>query len=327
MKNKLLVSVFALGLAAFAFTSCETKSNVTEVCTDLLKGTLHGVAAASGDAPSATRGFVKIDGSTLLLAEYEFPSKDVNDSRLLYREIAFGDGSFAPKKVDTLSYEYGEWQDQNTVFTLLVTPKAGDPYTLKYRGDALIAPDGRAFGGSTSLSSARVEKLEKVIGTFPNTDWEATFRGEFVTDSIFRDSIKVTFIPPMSFKYDTIKVFDHMDTVSADTTCYYKLIFNREPGTFANTGHYYRKQFRSTYDRETKETTIVSESVNVYEYDFRWMFSDLATDAKFTVQLTNTSQPGVEGEKLSIARYTLDSLGVASEFALGGLTYKRPVQP
>ena len=57
------------------------------------------------------------------------------------------------------------------------------------------------------------------------------------------------------------------------------------------------------------------------------MFSDLATDAKFTVQLTNTSQPGVEGEKLSIARYTLDSLGVASEFALGGLTYKRPVQP
>ena len=105
------------------------------------------------------------------------------------------------------------------------------------------------------------------------------------------------------------------------------LEFNRDATTFANTGHYYRKQFRSTYDRETKETTIVSESVNVYEYDFRWMFSDLATDAKFTVQLTNTSQPGVEGEKLSIARYTLDSLGVASEFALGGLTYKRPVQP
>jgi len=325
MKNKLLVSVFAVAIAALAFTSCETKSNVTAVCTDLLKGTLHGTAAAAGDAPSATRGFMQIDGSNLVIAEYEFPSKDVNDPRLLYRTIEFGDGSYLPKRVDSLRYEYGEWQDQNTVFTLLITPKSGDPYILKYRGDALIAPDGRAYGGTSSANSARVEKLEKVITTFPNTDWEAEFRGEFVTDSIFRDSIRATFVPPMSFKYDTIKVFDHMDTVSADTTCLYKLIFKRDSSTFANTGHYYRKQIRSTYDRETKETTIVSQ--NEYEYDFRWMFSDLATDAKFTVQLANTTQPGVEGEKLNIARYAVDSLGEAYEFALGGLNYKRPVKP
>lgn len=324
MKNKLLVSVFAVAIAAHAFTSCEPKSDVTAVCTDLVKGTLHGVAAAAGDAPSAARSLVQLEGSSLVIAEYEFPSKDVNDPRLLYRVIEFGDGSFVPKKVDTLSYEYGEWQDQNTVFTLLVTPKSGDPYILKYRGDALTAPDGRIYGGTSASSSARVEKLEKVIGTFPNTDWEATFRGEFVTDSAFRDSIRVTFVPPMSFKYDTLKIFDHMDTVSADTTCLYKLSFNRD-ADLANTGHYYRKAVRSKYNRETKETTIVSE--NVYEYDFRWMFSDLATDAKFTVQLANTTQPGVAGEKLSISGYALDSVGVASEFTLGGLKYKRPVQP
>ena len=324
MKNKLLVSVFAVAIAAFAFTSCETKSDATAVSTDLVKGTLHGIAAASGDAPSAARGYAQLNGRTLFIVEYEFPSKNVNDSRLLYRSIAFGDGTFEPKIVDTLHYEYGEWQEQNTVFTLLITPSTASPYVLKYKGDALIGQYGCLYGGTSANNVARVEKLEKVATTFSNTDWEATFRDEFVTDSIFRDSIRATFIPPMTFKYDTIKIFDHMDTVSADTTCYYKLIFNRDLATLANTGHYYRKAVRSTYNRETKETTIVSE--DVYEYDFRWLFPDLSSDSKFSVQLTNTTQPGAT-EKLSIARYALDSVGVAAGFSLGGLNYTRPVKP
>ena len=320
MKNKLLVSVFAVAIAALAFTSCETKSDVTGVTTDLLKQTLHGVNAGT----SAARGYVKQDGSQLIIAEYEFPSSNVNDPVLLYRTMAFGDGVFVPKKVDTLSYEYGEWQDQGTVFTLLVTPRTGDPYVLKYNGDALIEPNGRVFGGSTAANAARVEKWEKVIATLPNTNWEGEFRGEFVLDSAFRDSIRTTFIPPMTFKKDTIKIFDHMDTVAADTTCLYKLIFNRD-ADLANTGHYYRKEIRSEYNRETKETTIVSDTV--YEYDFRWWFSEVSSEKKFTVQLANTTTPGVEGSKLNISKYELDEAGVAASFLLGGVDYKRPVQP
>jgi len=320
MKNKLLVSVFAVAIAALAFTSCEPKSDVTEVSTDLLKRTLHGVNTGT----SAVRGFAQLDGSTLILAEYEFPSKNVDDPILLHRVIAFGDGTSEPKKVDTLNYEYGEWQSQNTVFTLFVTPKTEAPYVLKYNGDALVRPDGRVYGGSSAANAARVEKWEQVIATLPNTDWEGEFRGDFVLDSVFRDSIRTTYIPPMTFITDTLKIFDHMDTVAADTTCLYKLSFKRAKD-FANTGHYYKKEVRSKYDRETKETKIISE--DVYEYDFRWWFSEVSSEKKFSVQLANTTMPGVEGDKLSISKYELDSAEVASSFLLGGVTYTRPVKP
>lgn len=319
MKNKLLVSVFAVGIA-LAFTSCETKSDVMAVNTDLLKGTLHG--ANSGT--SAARGFVQLDGSTLLLAEYEFPSKNVNDNHLLFRTIAFGDGTSTPKRVDSLTYEYGEWKDKSTVFTLLVTPPTDAPYELKYNGDALIEPSGRVFGGSAAANVARVEKWEKVIATFPNTDWEGTYEGNFVLDSIFRDSIRTTFIPPMTFITDTIQIFDHMDTVSADTTCYFKLIFERNATTLANTGHFYSKAIRSKYNHETKESTVITEKIT--EYDFRWMFTEVSSDKKFVVTITNTAA-GSKEEALSISKYELDSEGVASDFLLDGITYTRPVLP
>lgn len=320
MKNKLLVSVFAMALAVFAFTSCENKSDVTAVCTDLLKATLHGANTGT----SGARGYVKQDGQQLIIAEYEFPSKNVNDPVLLFRTMAFGDGVYVPKKVDTLSYEYGEWQDQGTVFTLLVTPRTGDPYVLKYLGDGFVAPDGRVYGGSSAANVARVEKWEKVTNTLPNTKWEGAFKGDFVLDSAFRDSIK--FVPfPRPGHYDTIPWFDHWDTVAADTACYYKLSFERDLTSFVNTGHYYRRAVRSKYDRETKQSTILSE--DIYEYDFHWMFTEVSSDKKFTIQLANTTTPGVEGDKLSIAEYTLDSLGVPSKFLLGGIDYTRPVLP
>ncbi len=317
MKNKLLVSVFAVAIAALAFTSCETKSDVTEVTTDLLKQTLHGVK----DGTSAARGLTELDAEKLYIAEYEFPSKDVNDPVLLYRTIAFGDGAYMAKRVDTLTYEYAGWRDQGSAFTLLVKPRSGEPFLLTYKGDAFIAPDGTVYGGSTAANAARVEKWEKVINTFPNTDWEATFKGDYVLDSAFRDSIRT--IPKPKLHYDTIKVFDHMDTVAADTTCFYRLIFERDVNTLANTGKFYRKEVRSEYDRATKETKIISEKE--YEYNFRWMFTEVSSEKKFTVQLANTTTPGVEGEKLSISKYELDEAGVAASFLLGGLDYTRPV--
>ncbi len=317
MKNKLLVSVFAVAIAALALTSCEPKSDVMAVNTDLLKGTLHGVNTGT----SAARGYSQLDGATLLIAEYEFPSKNVNDPILLHRVIAFGDGAFESKQVDTLNYEYGEWQDQGTVFTLYVTPKSGVPYVLKYNGDALVGPDGRVYGGSSAANSARVEKWEKVIATLPNTDWRAEYRGDFVLDSVFRDSIQ--FKPfPRPGHYDTIPWFDHMDTVAADTTCEYKWSFKRDLASLANTGHFYQKEIRSKYDRETKMIDTISIIEN--QFDFHWMFSEVSSEKKFTVQLMKTTLPEFEGEKLSISKFELDSVGDASSFLLEGITYTRP---
>jgi hypothetical protein len=315
MKNKLLVSAFAVGLAAFALTSCETKSNVTEVCTDMVKETLHKNARSLEQLDEQTQ--------TLTIEEYDFLG-GINDNRLAYRSIAFGNGVAVPKTVDTLTYEYGEWVDHGTAFTLLVTPKVGDPFTMIFKGNAFLMPDKRVFGGDATSNNARVEKWESVINSLPNTAWEATFKGEYVTDSVFRDSIRTTFIPPVTFIIDTIPVFDHLDTVSADTTCYYRWEFKRDLTSQKNTGHLYRKGVRTKYDRATRQETIVKEEEK--EFDFEWYFSTVASDAKFSIALNNTTPAGEE-QILNITKYAykVQADTTIHEFMLGGLLHTRYV--
>lgn len=311
MKNKLLVNVFALTVAAFAIISCENKSNVTDVCEGMVKESMH----------KSVRSLAQQDGQKLTISEYEFLG-GVNDNRMVYRTIAFGNGIDEPKRVDSLTYEYGEWGEANTSYALYITPRSGEPYTLWYKGNSFITPDGRSIGGEGTDNTARVEKWERTIASFSNTDWEATFRGELVMDSIFEDSIRSTFIPPMTIRYDTIKVFKgKMDTLSADTTCYFHIELQRNPATLANTGHFYKKSVRTKYNRESKTETVEREDVK--EYDCNWFFSEVTSDAKFVITLQSLT-PGIEGDVLSISKYKVDDAGEAVELLLGGLTYTRP---
>lgn len=309
MKNKLLVSVFAAAIAAFAFTSCETKSNVMEVCDDLVKESIH----------KSPRSLLELDGESLSISEYEFFSA-VNDNRLIYRHIAFGNGSFTPKSVDTLTYTYGEWNDNNTSYSLNVTNKAGESFQLIYRGNSLITPDNRAIGGATADNVARVEKWEKTIGTLQNTAWEGVFEGKFVLDSVFRDSVRTTYIPPATFKKDTIKVFERMDTIAADTSCFYTLSFDRDASTLLNTGHLYKKEIRSKYDLKSRTNTILSEIEK--EYDCKWFFTDVSSDKRFSIQFVSTT-PGVEGDLLNISKYEAGDAEKKAEFICFGATFNR----
>ena len=309
MKNKLLVSAFAVAIALVAFTSCENKSDVTAVCSDLIKESLH----------SSPRSLVKLGEHSISIEEYEFVG-GVNDNRLLYRTIEFGDGLNTSKKVDTLIYTYGEWQEHNTQYTINVTPANGDPYTLIYRGNAFITPEGRAIGGEATDNVARVEKLDKVISNLPNTKWEGFFEDEYVLDSIFRDSIRVSFIPPMTFIYDTIQVFERMDTVSSDTTCYYLIDFNRDASTFANTGHYYRKEVRTKYDKATR--TCDTLSVTIKEYDSNWFIDGFSSDSRFSIGFLSVT-PGTIGDPLSISKFVMNDASKPDGFLYNGATFHR----
>ena len=311
MKNKLLVSVFAVGIAVFALTSCETKSNVTEVCTDMVKESIH----------STPRSLVEVEGQTqtLSILEYEFFG-GVNDNRLLRRSIAFGNGSFAPKVVDTLIYTYGEWEEHNTQFYLNVTPKSGETYKLIYRSNSLITPEGQVIGGEGTDNVARVEKLEKVINKLPNTKWEGVYEGKFVLDSVFRDSVRTTFIPPMTFVTDTIRVFDRMDTVAADTTCYFILEFNRDATTLANAGRYYSREVSSKYDKKTHTCDTIS--VEIKEYDSKWFFDAFTSDSRFSINFISTT-PGVEGDELGISKFVMGDPSKPDGFIYKGATFQR----
>ena len=114
-----------------------------------------------------------------------------------------------------------------------------------------------------------------------------------------------------------------MDTLSADTTCYYRFTFARD-AAYSNTGHYYRKSIRSKYDRATADAKILSETIK--EYDFNWYFSAVTSDSKFTIVLKSLT-PGVAGDTLNISKYKVDDTGKAQEFLLGGVTYEHPVLP
>jgi len=309
MKNKLLVSVFAVVAALFAFTSCEQKSDVMGVCSDLVKESLH----------STPRSLVVLENKSLSIVEYEFAG-GVDDNRLLYRTIAFGDGSFSPKKVDTLLYTYGEWEEHNTQYYLTVTPKDGEPFKLIYKANSLIAPGARPVGGEASDNVARVEKLEKVVNNLPNTKWEGLYEGEYVLDSVFRDSIRSIFIPPMTFKEDTIKVFDRMDTVGADTSCYYMIEFNRDATTFANTGHYYRKEIRTKYDKVNR--VIDTISVKLKEYDGNWFIDGFTSDSRFSIGFLS-STPDVLGDPMNITKFVMDDASKPDGFLYNGATFHR----
>lgn len=310
MKNKLLVSVFAVAIAAFAFTSCETKSNVTDVCSDMVKESIH----------KSARSLQEVNEQTLTITEFEFPSVNVDDNRLVCRMISFGDKTPLVKQEETMTYEYGEWNEDKTAYSLYVHPASGASYTMWYRGNALVLPDGRKIGGEGTDNVARVEKLAKVAGCLPNTKWEGRYEGEFVLDSVFRDSIRTLFIPPMTFITDTIQIFDKMDTVSADTSCYYILEFNRDATTYANTGHFYRKEVRSKYDKKTQSCDTIS--VKVKEYDSDWYINVFSSDSRFTVGFVSTT-PDVTGDPISISKFVMNDQSKPDGFLYNGATFHR----
>ncbi len=307
MRFKVLSIIFV----ACAVVSCRQKSDVTDICDDMIKESLH----------KSARSLTQYDekGQKLTISEYEFLG-GVTDNRLVYRTIAFGDGVYQAKSVDTLSYEYGEWAENNTRYSIYVTPRTEAPYVLWYAGNSFTTPDGRVIGGDGVNCTARVEKWEETLASISNTEWEAYYEGDFVMDSIFKDSIKTIFIPPITVIYDTIRVFSgEMDTLNADTTCRFRFSLKRDPETLANTGHFYKKSVRSKYNRDDSTVVIISEEKK--EYDCSWHFSNVSSGAKFVIELVST-ESGVTGDQLSISKYTTDKTTGEISFLLGGLTYK-----
>ena len=310
MKNKLLASVFAVTVAAFAFTSCEKKSNVTEVCSDMVKKSIH----------ASVRSLLEVKDQTLTITEIDFPSANVDDNRMVYRTTSFGNMTPLVKKEESMTFEYGKWNEDQTAYSLLVTPSEGAPFTMWYRGNAIVLPDGRKVGGVGTDNSARVEKLVKVAGTLPNTKWKGEFKGEYVLDSLFRDSIRTRFIPPMTFIVDTIKVFDRMDTVSADTSCNYILEFYRDATTNANTGRYYREEIRSKYDKATRTCDTISAIVK--EYDCTWYINTFLSDSRFSVMFVSTT-PEVSGDQIGISKFVMNDQSKPDGFLYNGAAFQR----
>ena len=319
MKNKLLVTLFAVVAASLAFTSCKPKSDAEDVCSDLVKSSIH----------KSARSLLVLKGETLTIMEYEFASSNVNDNRLIYRELSFGNGTDQTKQEENLTYQYGAWNDHMTAYSMSVSP--AKPYgMLWYSGNAFVTPDGLRIGGEGSDNTARVAKWEKTLGTFLNTKWKGVFADKFVLDSAMVDSIQ--FVPfPRPGHYDTIQVWTgKMDTLNADTTCTYEYEFNRDATTLKNTGVCTITSIRSTYDREAKKADTISVEVETYNYE--WYFSEVSSDSKFAI-IVKDANSGKQKDILDITKYKFEqktdtttvppTVKTTHEFLRGGVTYKR----
>lgn len=323
MKNKLLVTLCAAVAVSLAFTSCKPKSDVTDVCGDMVKTSMH----------SSPRSLLLLNGETLTIKEFDFASSSVNDNRIIFREISFGNGTEQSKTVLNLTYSYGAWNDNNTGYSLTFNPAT--PYASAwYRANAFITPDGLTFGGDGN-NVARVEKWEKTLSSFPNTDWTATFMDEISYDSVFQYKYDTTYLPPtfIDFVIDTIKKFDSLKIRNADTTCTYDYVFNRDSSTYANSCHLKRTGVRSKYNAETGKPDTIN--LDVKDFDYTWFFSSVSSDSKFKITLVD-DQDKEQSEVLDISKYkydvkyvedtttmTIDTI-VTHEFLLNGLMFKRP---
>lgn len=307
MKNNRLLYACVVAALAGVFTSCEPKSNVMDICGDLLKETMY---------KSPARSMMKVDGLTTYFEEYELVGGQ-KEQKMVRRTLTFGDKVYVPQQDENLSFQYGEWGDKNTSFSLYVTPETSAPYTLWYQNNAFKTPAGTIIGGDGTNLSARIERMESTMKIFPNTEWAGEFKGEFVLDSAFKDSVYNVPIPfPPFFKQETKRVFaGRMDTVSADTTCRFELVVNRDPVSFENTGVYTKVSCRWTYDRDAKAAKLVSkDSVTI---DYHWTISDFTSPSKFTVLIQdNTSE---EQSSLSISKFDMEK---TKSLLLGGVTYK-----
>lgn len=162
-----------------------------------------------------------------------------------------------------------------------------------------------------------------------NTDWEATFRDKYEVDSVFRDSI-YKHMSHGKIVRDTIKVFDHLDTLCADTTACYYVKLNRD-SAYKNTGFFSLTEFHVKYDSVSK--TNDTSDIKIKEYDFEWYFSEVSSDAKFKIILKDAST-GEAKDTLDISKYKYETkvdtttvpptTKVTHEFLRGGLMYKRP---
>ena len=132
-----------------------------------------------------------------------------------------------------------------------------------------------------------------IIGSFNN--WESVIPmtehrigAGYVLDSVFRDSIRTRFIPPTTFVTDTIKIFDRIDTIPADTLCscmnkelksYYTFSLQAEPGV--------EFKLREVNDPDWSNQIVYYDEASGQWYDFSNFVLDIPSDYEWIIDLSD----------------------------------------
>lgn len=295
MKNKLLVSVFAVALTASFMTSCREKTDFDAIVTDLSMQTLQGYF--SGAESSET---------DLLLNVIQFQFKE--DGTVTRTVMSLGDGQDAtPETTKFSSWALGDYYDGKAGRYLNLYPKeGGDVFTVKFYAGGIIEEGQPVAGDKNDKVSAILPSQEAIVGKrwcgydttyhkidtiidimkydttwstkrIPETDperieqygkWKVDENGDYIYDRVLK-------------KVDSTLVPTKMKWPFAPKAINVRRLELSRNAEFENTGKWYMEH--KEYDMsEDRVVTLITDTTSTY--DFHWCFESYSSPAAYTIR-------------------------------------------
>ena len=289
MKNKLLVSAFAVALVTLAFTSCKEKTDFDAICDNLSKQTLKGYFSGAE---------VMEDDMVLNLIQFNFAS----DGTVERTVMALGDSVYeAPATRKFSSWEFGEYCDGNASRYLTLIPEGGgEPLRVKYCIGGILEENQPMASDKNNKVKDIATSQESITGkkwhgedtvffkidTIINvTKYDTTYTykpkkdddGKTMKDSdghvIYEQTIKsiTETIVPTKMKW----------AIAPKTINVRTLELNRDASSYENTGKWY--MVAKEYEMDSVRT-ITTKSDTLSSYDFHWSFVSYLSSSSFVIQ-------------------------------------------
>ena len=291
MKNKLLVSAFAMTLAAILMTSCRENTDFDAICDDLTEQSVSGLF--SGAVPD-------LDDLIINVAQYQF-NEDGTAARMV---MSVGDGVYvAPDTVNFSSWKLAEYGANGISRKIIMTPANGEApievfFTLNgilsenhpFAGDKsdkikdMVPTQDAVTGKKWYGNDTTYYKIDTVINV---TKYDTTYTykpkkdpetGQIVRDSaghiIYEQVIKdiTERIVPTKMKWP----------IAPKTINIRSLELDRDASSLVNTGKWY--MLVKEYDMDTKTREITCRVDTTSSYDFHWAFANFASSASFIIR-------------------------------------------
>ena len=276
MKNKLLVSAFAMAFVALAFTSCKEKVDFDAICDGISNQTVQGIFSGAS-----------LYGDSLFVTEYNFKK----DGTVEFVGMVTGDGIYkAPIKAQFSSWEFGEYNNQKLGRYIILHPADGSEARKVNFIRAAIEEDGLPIMGD---KNDKVTDLPKTETAITGKKWHGNDTTFYKIDTIMNvmqvDSIVYKHKEGKKYVIDSV----HYDTtyiqtkmkwaVGPKTIAERRIELNRNETTLENTGKWYMVEKAYEYDKNRNPKQVLD---TISSYDFHWTFVSYASTAAFSIVAT-----------------------------------------
>ena len=292
MKNKLLVSVFAMALVGLSFTSCKEKTDFDAIVNQISKETLKGYFSGSE---------AEANNLVMRIAQYQFLESD----SVIRTVLALGDGvNGQPATRKFASWSFGEYNNGGKGRYLTLDPgnEGGEPLVVNFINGGIVEEGQPEAIDQNNKIKDVVPAQDNMVGK----NWYANDTVWFTIDTtvtqIQYDTI-YTYKPkkdPETGKtmrddeghviYEqTIKEIKEKEVpvkqkkkVTPTKVDIRQLVLSRDPQTFANTGTWYLKTEAYSVDKTTRKSETLVDSLSTY--NFHWSFENFTSSSSVVIK-------------------------------------------